>query len=579
MRDDHVAAVPMVRWPSPVAPWFTDLRRVATYSPVLGRWTTLNDFFHLTDRPYESFRPDPDAYAAPYLAQAVTRGDREPISWLARHHRLRARLDSTRMLEAFARAIAAAAGGTATAPAEPAELPALEQIEEHVELRRPEDAERDLARALPAWGSALSGRIVGAGPGAARARRRGYLVINPLGLPRRAAVPLPDAALDLRPEGPIRSAQFTDEGVYAVVDLPPFGFAWVPAESDPERPPTPSGGVSAKGRELKNESMVVEVDATTGGLRSIAAIGEPSARLGQQLVIHGQVDAAGKPAPPQMRVDRFDVDFGGPALVQATATGRLMDPRGGSSLASYQQRYRLWTGRPILEIQVTLSDIDASWLDRLARSDPWAANLACRWAWPDSTAMLRRTTLWAPEVTEVERPETPDALDITTRTQRTAILFGGLPYHRKQGGRMLDTLLVAGSETCRSFTLGVALDLEYPFHAAQDFVTPAVVIPTEDGPPAIGVVGWLARIDHQNVAISRVEFSENAGDRGWGLVFHLIETAGQSGRCRLRLFRNPSWARQVDFLGETIVDLSVEGDGVQVDLTPHELARVEVSLA
>ena len=110
-------------------------------------------------------------------------------------------------------------------------------------------------------------------------------------------------------------------------------------------------------------------------------------------------------------------------------------------------------------------------------------------------------------------------------------------------------------------------------------MTPPVVVATEEGPPALGVAGWLARIDHQNVAISRVEFLEDTGGRGWGLVFHLLETAGQSGRCRLRLFRNPTWARQVDFLGETIVDLSVEGDAVQVDLTPHELARVEVTLA
>ena len=61
-------------------------------------------------------------------------------------------------------------------------------------------------------------------------------------------------------------------------------------------------------------------------------------------------------------------------------------------------------------------------------------------------------------------------------------------------------------------------------------------------------------------------------------IFHLLETSGQSARCRLRLFRNPSSARQVDFLGETIVDLSIEDDAVSIDLTPHELARVEVTL-
>jgi alpha-mannosidase len=187
--------------------------------------------------------------------------------------------------------------------------------------------------------------------------------------------------------------------------------------------------------------------------------------------------------------------------------------------------------------------------------------------------------LSSPELTEAERPETPDAIDISTRTQRTAMLFGGLPYQRKNGGRMLDTLLVAGRETTRTFTLGAVLDLEHPFHAAQDLLTPALVVPIDDGPPAIGATGWLAQVDHKGVAVSHVEFvNETSDGRGWGLIFHLLETNGHSARCRLRLFRNPSWARQADFLGETIVVLSITGDGVSIDLTPHELARVEVTL-
>jgi alpha-mannosidase len=577
MKDDHVAAVPLVHWPSPVAEWYHDLRRAASYSPVLGRFTTLNDFFHLTDRPYETFRSEPDVYATPYLAQAAARREGEPISRLAGHHRLRARLEASRTFQALARAIAA---GPAPEPDRPEELPTPSEVEERIETGPRDVAAAELDRLMPAWAAALARRIVAAGaaPGSSRATRPGYLVLNPLGIPRRAAVVLPDAAMDLRPEGPLRGAQFTDEGVYAVVDLPAFGFAWVPAEADPGRPPAHGGGLSARGRQLRNESIELEVDATTGGLRSIAAVGERTPRLGQQLIIAGLTDPAGQPVASQMRSERFDVDYGGPALVQATASGALVDPRQGKRLASFAQRYRLWTGRPILEIEVTLSDLDPTWLDRAGRSDPWSAYLGCRWAWPDATSMLRRTSLWAPEVTEVDRPETPDALDISTRTQRTAMLVGGLAYHRKHGGRMLDTLLVAGAEAARSFSLGVVLDLEYPFHAAQDFVTPAMVVPTEEGPPALGVAGWLAQIDHKNVAIARMEFLENAGDRGWGLAFHLLETAGQSGRCRLRLFRNPTWARQVDFLGETIIDLSVDGDAVHLDLTPHELARVEVTL-
>ena len=32
---------------------------------------TLNDYFHLTDRPYETFCPSADDYVTPYLAQSV----------------------------------------------------------------------------------------------------------------------------------------------------------------------------------------------------------------------------------------------------------------------------------------------------------------------------------------------------------------------------------------------------------------------------------------------------------------------------------------------------------------------------
>jgi alpha-mannosidase len=591
MKNDHVAALALVHWPSPVASWYLDLRRVATYSPVLGRWTTLNDFFHLSDRPYETFRPESDLYVTPYLQQAVAWRETEPVTRLTSHHRLRARLEAAWSLQAFAQAI----GAATLAVSEPAAAGSiapnpLDELEALIESGRHREAELGLAEATTIEALALAKKLVtvaGAGAPAAgfggaeesSSNRPGYLVLNPIGLSRRATVLLPDAALDLRPDGPLRAAQFTDSGVWGVVDLPSFGFAWVPRQTDPTAQPASKAALSARGREIKNELMEVEIDAATGGIRRIAAAGESSARLGQQLVVMGLDPAAGKPVTSQMRSEQFEIDYGGPALVQATSSGGLFDASRGNRLASFVERFRLWAGRPILEIEITLSDLDPAWLERALRADPFAVYLACRWAWPDENSMVRRLVFSAPELTEAERPETPEAIDISTRTQRTALLFGGLCYHRKHGSRMLDSLLLAGGETSRTFRLGVVLDLENPFHAAADFITPAVVVPRDAGPPAMGPSGWLARIDHKAIAITHVGFVPQAGDdRGWGLMLHLLETSGQSCRGRLRLFKNPTWARQVDFQGDTIVDLTVQDDGVQIDLTPHELARVVVTL-
>jgi alpha-mannosidase len=105
------------------------------------------------------------------------------------------------------------------------------------------------------------------------------------------------------------------------------------------------------------------------------------------------------------------------------------------------------------------------------------------------------------------------------------------------------------------------------------------VVSPDEGPPALGARGGLIHLDHKSIAVTSVNFLESTRDgRGWGLAIHLLETSGHSARCRLRFFRNPTWARQVDFQGETVMELATEDDGVLVDLTPSELGTIEVTL-
>jgi alpha-mannosidase len=283
MKDDHVATVGLVHWPSPVAPWYCDLRRVVAYSPVLARWVTLNDYFHLTDRPFESFRPKADDYVTPYLVQATARRDSMPIARRALHATLRGRFESLVFVRALAQALSPAAAADAPSPATSDSELSLRKLEEAIETGRLADAESALDHQVPLAAAGLARAIVTPGGGGPA----GFLVFNPLSFPRRAAVLLPEAAADLRPAGPLRAAQFTEEGVWAVVDLPAFGYAWVPRDTDHSAAPAVQGAVSARDRVLRNESIELEIDKETGGIRGLHAPGEATARLGQQLAVAG----------------------------------------------------------------------------------------------------------------------------------------------------------------------------------------------------------------------------------------------------------------------------------------------------
>ena len=154
--------------------------------------------------------------------------------------------------------------------------------------------------------------------------------------------------------------------------------------------------------------MEIDIDPTTGGIRAVRGSGEDGARVGQQIVIVGVEGDV----PSRMRGERFEVEFGGPALVQAISEGALLHPTADYPLARFRQRVRLWAGVATAEIRVELSDLDPALIDALAAGDPWRRFLSCRWAWPDAAADLRRTHFLSPEVTTSLRPETPDVLDI-----------------------------------------------------------------------------------------------------------------------------------------------------------------------
>jgi hypothetical protein len=144
---------------------------------------------------------------------------------------------------------------------------------------------------------------------------------------------------------------------------------------------------------------------------------------------------------------------------------------------------------------------------------------------------------------------------------------------------------------------------------ALDRLVPPLIRHQVPGPPATGALGWFFHLDSRNVQITRVldladlpawtddtgisgdDFDDDsaagdpvAGDQSdrpilpdtFGFAVRLQETEGRHRSTTLRCWRTPSLARQRDFEGRTLAELPIEGDGVRVDLTAHEIADIEL---
>ena len=107
----------------------------------------------------------------------------------------------------------------------------------------------------------------------------------------------------------------------------------------------------------------------------------------------------------------------------------------------------------------------------------------------------------------------------------------------------------------------------------------------DTGPPPTTASGWFFHLGAKNVVATHwqplagepVDGAAAGGAKRpvRGFRARLLETAGQSGRVTLRAFRNVAAARQVDFLGSTLLELPVDHDKITLDFAAHEWIEVE----
>jgi alpha-mannosidase len=560
---DSAGTVVFAHWPGRVCRWYDDLRRIAAYSPVIGAFDGINAYFEATYLAghRESYRPD--QYRSPNPRQAVDKKQRDPISCWTRYYGRRARFDAAVGL----RMLAAACSGKVKAEGE---------CEKEDEDRR---LELDIENSLEADGGAAAGvdrrldellqsrladvgrslaahsspRPLGEGAGvraAGRSACRGRLLVNPLSF-----------------------RQFADSG-----EVPAMGFSWIDAS---ERA-TGSASASkhrwlglrrtkppllAEPNLLRNEFCEVHFDPATGAIRAIRDYRGRNPRLAQQIALRRPVAADDESAYSIMAAERIEIVSAGPDVGEMLCQGRLVD-RQGRRVAGFRQTTRLCRGSRVIEIII---ELDA---EQMPSGDPWLSYYAARFAWKDETLSIYRSANMANVPTELQRIEAPLWVELRRDAQRTAILGGGLPYHRRWGLRKLDTLLIVPGETCREFRLGVAIDAPHPAAAALGFLAPPLELPNAPCPAAPS--GWLWHLDCRNVLATRwtplpAETSAALG----GFRARFLELDGRRTQAALRCFRPPATARKLDCGDGPAEELAIDGDRISFTIGPHQWLELE----
>jgi hypothetical protein len=356
---------------------------------------------------------------------------------------------------------------------------------------------------------------------------------------------------------PVKAAEFEGNSAKLVVEVPPFGFAWVPREGS-IAPPRPRIKL-AEGLTVRNEYIECDVDATSGGIRSFRDARTRATRFGQQLVFN----PGSKMVAREVRITNS-----GTALGEIVSSGDVIDER-DAVLASFTQRVRAWLGRPVLELRIELE------VKHQPSGYPWHAFYGARFGWRDERAVLFRGVNGANTQTGYTRPVAPDYLEVRLGAERSFLFTGGLPFVQRSGSRMADVILAPEGEQSRTFELLLATDRDVPMQTAIGWVSPAPVVETEKGPPAVGPASWLAHLDMPSLVVTSLKPVEAGDGATRAVAGTFLETAGFGGAAELRFARDPNRASLVNGDGTVLQPLTMNGDAVQLEYSAGETFRVK----
>lgn len=637
MNYDSSPSIVFARYPGQAVQWLEDFRRMDAYSPVIGHFAKLGDYFEETrytgtvkEFSFADFKTNA-------LSRAVRDGRDDPISNWRRFYSLISRRTVYSALRLMIAGFAEKLPDTIKNPdpADPASNSGAvmyeilsrklfdpveskpentaesedeaENILENGDIERLEHATAD----YDGLGERLAGDLAAVLCGGT-STHSGLLIVNPLPFARTAVLDvsefsqLPDIS-----EG-ILSARSLGNRKEIALELLPLGYRWVGPGSGGNEPAKPqaseSGGFFAKlfgfNREkkepaliekreeisqkrqqktiwlLRNDFFEARVEAKTGVLQSVHTYENRNNRFSQQPAMRmSQGDRAADPREKNDRNRGFTI----------LAADSIEQESLGPLSASLKIRGRMmkpdgtvaaeYTQRYIVRRYSRVIETELEIVPKeLPSGKPWDTFYCFRNIWGDPSLEMTGGIHDACFPLETELIQSPQFVDLREDEQAVTLLCDGLAFHRSIDERELLTILTCKGETGRKFRFGVGFDLQNPTRAALEFREPFLKVPSER-PGEIS--GQLLKVGSKHVNIVRYEplFAGNAGsiESLSGVRLWLLETHGLKTECSLISHRPMESVRKTDFRKEELERFpSEDGRKITIPIRKHELAVIEI---
>ena len=608
----HVPVFMMAHWPNQYSTFFELLERVVRRTPALGRWQHVDDFFEKTDQPYHQDSLPGRKFMHDWAAAAGSKCD-ELIDATMIYHQLSMQLRQLQNLANLAyqlenfhkRPQAAQATDPGASTGDSAADP--NQIGQHVE-RGPQ------ALALSALDSQLSqladavdglldeGVFTTAKAAQIRsevdallsqlvsrfARAAGHrtsdaasannsansaattLLINPTSAPQRLILA---SSTDVAPTAGASWLYATGcdpQRRLSMIDLP--GFGMLPVAMQPtnapraRREPTLVQGDGL----LVNDFMEIQIDPRSGALRSLHVPGKRGNRFSMQVA---RRERSGGPAEySQMQITELRTIENSPVRGCLRAVGNCL--LRGERTAAFEIDYELLRGQRVLNVDIKLSNVVA------LSGSPWSSGYVLRSAWPNESSILTTRSCSSRLAFPSGKAVATEWIEIDDVEYRTYLLTSGMPFHQRVEERFLESLLGLGSAGSLRRRIGIGFDLPNPSVTASQFGQAPLSAPlmtTSSAAPSDPA--WLMHVDAKNVILQLESPLVDRSGNCAGLRVHLSELGGKSVTARIRALREVREAHRVDYHGNRIAKLTVEGDTTSIAIRPHEMTFIDLEWA